>query len=76
MRTLEERLAQYRADFLEKVKRWNWDADEDRPCRKGRKSTKLTKQNKSRCRTEGEKRAWEQQQQQLLNQQSKKYNWF
>ena len=70
MKTLEERLASYRAAFLEKVKRTNWnDEGECIYKRRGRKPKPMTK-FESKPRTLGEKRAWEQQK--LTN----KYNWL
>jgi len=70
MKTLEERLTSYRASFLEKVKRTNWD-DEDEYSykRRGRKPKLMTK-FESKPRTKGEKQAWKQQK---LN---NKYNWL
>ena len=60
MRTETERLASYRAAFLEKVKKWKWDEPE--VCtykRRGRKA-KVTERIESKPRSEGEKRAFKQ----------------
>lgn len=71
MKTLDERLASYRAAFLEKVKRTNWNDDEDTPrCKRGRKAKSMMR-FESKPRTLGERRAWEQQ---SLKQ--NKYNWL
>jgi len=66
MRVEEERLAQYRAAFLEKVKRWKWDDPEE--CtykRRGRKPKQIVR-IESKPRTEGERQALKQ----------SKYNWL
>ena len=66
MKTLEERLASYRAAFLEKVKRTNWDDEDD--CiykRRGRKPQARTR-IESKPRTPGERKVTQQQ----------KYNWL
>ena len=58
--------------FLEKVKKWNWN-DNEEECsykRRGRKSKSITR-FESKPRTLGERRAWEKQ---SLKQQ--KYNWL
>jgi len=66
MRTLEERLASYRAMLLEKVKNTNWNDDEDKPrCQRGRKP-QFRVRVESKPRTPGEAKAAKQQ----------KYNWF
>lgn len=66
MRTLEERLASYRAAFLEKVKRWNWDEGDDTPrCKRGRKA-QVRVRIESKPRTPGERKIAQQQ----------KYNWL
>jgi hypothetical protein len=66
MRTETERLASYRAAFLEKVKKWKWDEPE--VCtykRRGRKA-KVTERIESKPRTDGERQALKQ----------SKYNWI
>lgn len=66
MRTLEERLASYRAAFLEKVKRTNWDDEGDTPrCKRGRKAQAKIR-IESKPRTPGERKIAQQQ----------KYNWL
>ena len=67
MRTEAERLASYRAAFLEKVKKWKWDESEE--CtykRRGRKSKYTGVRIESTPRSEGEKQALKQ----------SKYNWL
>ena len=54
MRTEQERLASYRATFLEKVKTWKWEEPEE--CvykRRGRKA-KVTERIESKPRSAGE----------------------
>ena len=66
MRTEQERLAHYRAAFLEKVKKWKWNEEEE--ClykRRGRKA-KQTVRIESKPRSEGERQALKQ----------SKYNWL
>ena len=66
MRTEAERLAHYRAAFLEKVKRWKWDDPEE--CthkRRGRKPKQIVR-IESKPRTENERQALKQ----------SKYNWL
>lgn len=71
MKTLEERLASYRAAFLEKIKRTNWDDEDDVPrCKRGRKA-QVRVRIESKPKSLGERRAWEQQ---SLKQ--NKYNWL
>ena len=66
MKTLDERLASYRAAFLEKVKRTNWDNDEDTPrCKRGRKA-QIKVRIESKPRTSSERKVVQQQ----------KYNWL
>jgi hypothetical protein len=58
MRTEQERLANYRAAFLEKVKKWKWDEPE--VCtykRRGRKA-KITTRPESKPRTKLEQDAF------------------
>jgi len=67
MRTEAERLASYRASFLEKVKKWKWDEPEE--CtykRRGRKPKQIVR-IESKPRTAGERQA-------ALKQ--SKYNWL
>jgi hypothetical protein len=65
MKTLEERLASYRAAFLEKVKRWNWDDEGDIPrCKRGRKA-QVRVRIESKPRTPSERKVVQQ-----------KYNWL
>jgi len=65
MRTEAERLASYRASFLEKVKKWKWDEpDECTYKRRGRRA-KVTERIESQPRTAGERQALKQ----------SKYNW-
>lgn len=67
MRTEQERLASYRAIFLEKVKKWKWEEPEE--CvykRRGRKA-KVTERIETKPRSAGEhKVAFKQ----------NKYNWL
>jgi hypothetical protein len=75
MRTEEERLASYRAAFLEKVKKWKWDEPEvcsSKP--RGRKPKPMVK-FESKPRTEGERRAALAASNQSKSKQSK-YNWL
>ena len=67
MRTEQERLASYRAIFLEKVKKWKWEEPEE--CvykRRGRKA-KVTERIESKPRSAGEYKV-------ALKQ--NKYNWL
>ena len=66
MRTEAERLASYKAAFLEKVKKWKWEEPEE--CiykRRGRKA-KVTERIESKPRSEGERKVYKQ----------SKYNWI
>jgi len=66
MRIEEERLSQYRAAFLEKVKKWKWDEpDECVHKRRGRKPKQIVR-IESKPRTESEYKALKQ----------SKYNWL
>lgn len=67
MRTLEERLASYKAALLEKAKRTNWGEEEEySPCaRRGRKAQARVRPE-SKPRTPGEVKAAKQ----------KHYNWL
>ncbi len=67
MRTEAERLASYRASFLEKVKKWKWNEPEE--CtykRRGRKPKATGVRIESQPRTAGERQAIKQ----------SKYNWI
>lgn len=75
MKTEAERLAKYKADFLEKVKRWNWNDEEECSYKPRGRKPKQFKSTKPRFRSEGERRAWEQQQLQQPTKKNK-YNWF
>jgi hypothetical protein len=58
MRTEAERLASYRASFLEKVKKWRWDEPEEKqPKPRGRK-VQPKERIESKPRTEGERSAF------------------
>ena len=60
MRTEQERLANYRAAFLEKVKKWKWDEPEECPYkRRGRKAKPMVRYE-SKPRSEGERQALKQ----------------
>jgi len=55
MRTEAERLASYRAAFLEKVKKWNWsDYDDDKPRKPRGRKAKVVEKPLSQPRTKGE----------------------
>ena len=67
MRTEAERLASYRASFLEKVKKWKWDEPEECTYKKrGRKSKATGVRIESKPRSAGERQALKQ----------SKYNWL
>jgi hypothetical protein len=66
MRTEAERLASYRASFLEKVKKWKWDEPEECTYKKRGRRTKVTERIESKPRSEGERKAYKQ----------SKYNWI
>ena len=66
MRTEQERLASYRASFLEKVKKWKWDEPEECTYKRRGRKTKLTTRIESKPRSEGERQALKQ----------SKYNWL
>ena len=78
MKTLEERLTSYRAAFLEKVKRWNWNDEEECSYKPRGRKPKAAKPRYGGYRNEAEKREWEKQQQQIQQQATKKnkYNWL
>jgi hypothetical protein len=60
MRTEAERLVKYRADFLEKVKKWRWEEVKECTYKKRGRKAKITERVESKPRTEGEKRALKQ----------------
>ncbi len=68
MRTEAERLASYRAEFLNKVKKWKWEEpDECTYKRRGRKPKATGERIESKPRSAGERQAALQQ---------SKYNWL
>lgn len=54
MRTEQERLASYRAAFLEKVKKWRWDEPETKSGIKRGRKAKSTVRIESKPRTKSE----------------------
>ena len=66
MRTEQERLASYRASFLEKVKKWKWDEVEECPYKRRGRKAKVIGRIESQPRTAGERQALKQ----------SKYNWL
>jgi hypothetical protein len=58
MRTEQERLASYRAAFLEKVKKWKWDEVEDCPYKRRGRKAKITARPESKPRTKLEQSAF------------------
>jgi hypothetical protein len=66
MRTEAERLASYRASFLEKVKKWKWDEPEEYTYKKRGRRAKITERIESKPRSEGERKVYKQ----------SKYNWI
>ena len=66
MRTETERLANYRAAFLEKVKKWKWDEVEECSYKRRGRKAKQTERIESQPRTAGERQALKQ----------SKYNWL
>lgn len=66
MRTEQERLANYRSAFLEKVKKWKWDEVEECTYKKRGRKAKVTERIESKPRTAGERQALKQ----------SKYNWI
>ena len=68
MRTEQERLASYRASFLEKVKKWKWEEPEE--CtykRRGRKAKATGERIESKPRSAGERQ---------VSLKQNKYNWI
>ena len=66
MRTEAERLAGYKATFLEKVKKWKWDEPEECTYKKRGRRAKATERIESKPRSEGERKVYKQ----------SKYNWI
>ena len=66
MRTEQERLASYKAAFLEKVKKWKWDEVEECSYKKRGRKVKQTERIESQPRTPGERQALKQ----------SKYSWL
>jgi len=66
MRTETERLAKYRASFLEKVKKWKWDDVEECTYKRRGRKAQVTGRIESQPRTAGERQALKQ----------SKYNWL
>jgi len=58
MRTEQERLANYRAAFLEKVKKWKWDAVEEHTYKQRGRKPKQTTRPESKPRTKLEQDAF------------------
>jgi hypothetical protein len=58
MRTEAERLANYRAVFLEKVKKWKWDAVEECTYKQRGRKAKVTTRPESKPRTKLEQDAF------------------
>ena len=66
MRTEQERLASYKAAFLEKVKKWEWDEVEECTYKRRGRKARVTERVESQPRTAGERQALKQ----------SKYNWL
>jgi hypothetical protein len=66
MRTEQERLANYRTAFLNKVKKWKWDDIEECTYKRRGRKAKSTERIESQPRTAGERQALKQ----------SKYNWL
>jgi len=58
MRTEAERLANYRAAFLEKVKKWKWDAVEECTYKQRGRKPKQTTRPEAKPRTKSEQGAF------------------
>ena len=58
MRTEQERLANYRVAFLEKVKKWKWDEPEVSTSKPRGRKAKVTKRIESKPRTKSEQGAF------------------
>jgi hypothetical protein len=77
MRTEAERLASYRASFLEKVKKWKWDEPEE--CtykRRGRKPKATGVRIESKPRTASERRAMDHSKEKQQAFKQSKYSWL
>ena len=66
MRPEQERLANYRTAFLNKVKKWKWDEVEECTYKKRGRKAKVTERIESKPRTAGERQALKQ----------SKYSWL
>ena len=66
MRTEAERLASYKAAFLEKVKKWKWEEPEECTYKKRGRRAKVTERIEAKPRSEGERKVYKQ----------SKYNWI
>jgi hypothetical protein len=55
MRTEQERLASYRASFLEKVKKWRWEEPKEEGTFKRGRKLKPSSRIESHPRSEGER---------------------
>ena len=55
---MEERLAKYKAAFLEKVKKWKWDEPEVSTSKPRGRKAKVTKRIESKPRTKSEQGAF------------------
>jgi hypothetical protein len=66
MRTEQERLASYKAAFLEKVKKWKWDDVEECTYKRRGRKAQATGRIESQPRTPGERQALKQ----------SKYSWL
>ena len=60
MRTEQERLANYRTAFLNKVKKWKWDEVEECTYKRCGHKAKSTERIESQPRTAGERQALKQ----------------
>ena len=67
MRTEAERLANYRASFLEKVKKWKWDDPEECIYKKRGRRAKIVERTESKPRSTGERQ---------VALKHSKYNWL
>ena len=67
MRTEDERLASYKASFLEKVKKWKWEEPEECVYKRRGRKVKVTERIESKPRSAGERKV-------ALKQ--NKYNWL
>ena len=67
MRTEAERLASYRASFIEKVKKWKWDDPEECVYKKRGRRAKVAERTESKPRSAGERQ---------VALKHSKYNWL